>query len=424
MNRFIALRSLLAASLLLSINTIYFSGCTGSKPQIKTPAPIVDSNTIPLLQYAYVTIGGEGFALATTGTDEQITIFKANPEQQGIAVTVSPSRTRIALGYYDKDKKETNLIVYFIPENKTYWAKRNKGKWNANTFWDGDTLVYVNFYESKNQGKNKPPQYANSYTELIDIEHDKQLKAFKPKSGAILEAYLQGKYLVYSDNNGFYLTDKQSTKVLKSIRDFTAANRKSVSFASDGKNLIYIEKAKNSAGKQSQQLLLADYDGSNDKIILTPDFAPGDVVWRPGGRDIACSINSFSYTGVRHFALFDIESKKTTFRSEESYGNIPSFSEIHFSPSGAHAFMLAAMPAKDDTLRYYILRNIITEKNIPLKDSIGSLTPASIGEFVSWDSEETVLFRITPESYMLYNLFEQKRIVVNNKLILCAWLKF
>lgn len=415
--------TVLFPALFVCCSVVLFNSCSGSKQQTVPPKTTVSDSTAAL-RYAYITVREEGFQLAATDGSTDETIFKAQPELQSAVVTASPSRTRIAIAFYDVGKKETNLIVYFIPEQKTYWAKRNKGKWNTTTIWDGDSLVYVNFYEAKLQGKNKPAQLGSAYTELIDIEHDKQVKAFRPKNGVVLEAYVQNKYLVYSDNNGFYLTDKQTNKLVKTIRDFTAANRKSVAFSPDGRNLLYIEKAKNSQGKPSTQLLIADYDGSNDKIILTPDFAPDDVAWRPNGRDIACSINSFSYAGVRHFALFDIESRKTSFKSEESFGSIPSFSEIHFSPSGAYTFMLCAMPGKTDTARYYVLRNLGMEKNIALKDSIGSLTPETIGEFVSWDSEETILFRLTPESYMLYNIFEQKRIVINNKIVLCAWMRY
>jgi len=309
---------------------------------------------------------------------------------------LTPQKDKIAFSFYDSKKDETNLYVLILSNQKLVWLKKNPGFYQVNLFWDNDSLLYCNFYSSKQNKQTKLWDVLNGYTELINVFQNKVVQNIKPKKGAVIEAYLQNKFFVFSDYEGFYIVEKGKNKLLKTLKNFNTKDKKNISFSPDGKKFFYIERRKvvDQFGEYHtlNELRSANYDGTKDETIISYSYNPQNVKWSPNSDKISCDVASEEWSNIRHLCFYDLLSNKATFKTKENYGRIPSFTDCFWSPSGNSVLVRSEVETQLITHKSYFIRDLYSGIDNYIRDAGGNVNPLSIGVLDNWWEEDILIF--------------------------------
>lgn len=312
-------------------------------------------------------------------------------------VKVSPSNSAVAIAYFDSLQNETSLYVYSFGTQELTRVKQNSGYFTVNLIWDNDSLLYANFCETKQSKTGKRKEMITGTTELINVVSNKVIQKSKPVKGAVLEAYIQGKYLVYSDYDGLYILDKNKNKLVKTLKGFSTLNMKSCSFSPDGKKLCYLEPKKVNdqygEGHSRNELFLANFDGTKEKKIISFEYDPQNPVWSNANRVIACDVISLDWGNLRNIALYNVEVGKVSYDTEEENGFVPSLSDCHWSPSGSSFIVRKKIESQFFHKFSYIIKNVETGIGAELKNAKGEVVEAvQLGMPEQWPEDNVILF--------------------------------
>lgn len=362
--------------------------CGGVAPSVVKIAVVKESS-----RYEGLFRSPQGISYFNTSQDKDKLILEL-ADNITLKTVISPDKKKAAISFYDPKNNVTCLYVIFLDDQSFKWVKRNPGENDIQVFWENDSLMYANYTIAKKKGKKT--EFQPGYAELLNINQNNVVKMFKPKKGTVLKGYIQSKYLVYADRNGFYLIDKKTNNVIKTIKDFVDADVKELAFSPDGKRCLYYETKGN-----ARSLHVTDYDGNNERIVFDYNYNPENVFWSPDSKKIACDIQSPDSVTIRYLAFFDLEDNKARFKKEESFSTISSFTNCGWSPSGN--FILVKRTADNRTT--YVLRDLNRERDFVIKDSVQNYTPEKIGELKQWWEDNTLVFW-NETSYTIYDAIE------------------
>ncbi len=340
-------------------------------------------------------------AICYVNTSENIdTVLLAMDPNFVVNTLPSPDKKKTAFAFYNFDDKATELYVV-IPETRTVkWVKRNKGEQAITMAWENDSLLAASYAFVKRSSKKSDT--TAGYSELLNVNQNNVAKKFTPKRGIFIKGFIQNKYLVYADRNGFYLVDKTNSAVVKTIRDFTSLDNKGIIFSPDGTKCLYYE---TKAGRQS--LHVSDYEGSNERVLFDYNFNPANAQWSPDGKKIACDIQSPDSASIRYLAFFDLNENKARFKKEESFSDISSVINCGWSPSGN--FVLVEKKVRDSVV--YALRDLNRERDFVIKDSVKNYTRDMIGSLQFWPNDNQLIF-LGSSSYTIYDAIENNFITL------------
>jgi len=312
----------------------------------------------------------------------------------------SPDKKKTAFAFYDFDDKSTDLYVV-IPETRSFkWVKRNKGEQAITMAWENDSLLAVSYAFVKRSGKKSDT--TAGYSELLNINQNSVVKKYTPKRGIFIKGFIQSKYLIYADRNGFYLVDKNNNAVTKTIRDFTSVDDKGILFSPDGMKCLYFEKK-----GERRSLHVSDFEGSNERVLFDYNYDPANAHWSPDGSKIACDIQSPDSAAIRYLAFFDLNDGKARFKKEESFKDVSSVTNCGWSPSGN--FVLVEKKVRDSVV--YALRDLNRERDFVIKDSVKNYTRDMIGSLQFWTVDNQLIFQ-GYHGYTIYDAIENNFITL------------
>ena len=319
---------------------------------------------------------------------------------------LSPDKKKLAFAFWDSQKNETKLYVLFIYEKKLTWLKKNDGSYFVNIFWDNDSLLISNFYDIKQNPRTKLWNVRNGYTEIININSSKVEKGFKPKKGAILSDYIQNKYLIYDDDS-YYIIEKQTNKLIKNLTGFNTQNRRDLTFSPNGKYFYYTETRKilDQFGNLHYQkdLILANYNGDNERIIIDNKYEPKNIKWSPLSDQISCDVASQEWSNSRHLCFYNVLTANAIYNTEEAYGLMPSFTNYDWSPSGKYILVMEEIERQFQTTRRFVIRDINTGVDKSIENDNGEIINVlSLGGYVKWWEDDILLFG-TRDNMSVYN---------------------
>jgi hypothetical protein len=321
---------------------------------------------------------------------------------------LSPDKKKLAFAFWDSQKNETRLYVLFIYEKKLNWLKKNDGLYFVNIFWDNDTLLIANFHDSKQNSKTKLWDILNGYTEIINVNSQKTIRGFKPKKGAILSHYIQNKYLIYDDYNGYYIIEKQSNKLIKTLMSFNTGQRKNITFSPDGKYFFYTETRKilDQFGNLHYQddLILANYNGDNERIIIDYKYEPKNIKWSPLSDQISCDVASQEWANIRHLCFYNVLTGNAIYNTEEAYGLMPSFTSYDWSPSGKYILVKEKIERQFQTTDNYVIKDVNNHVDKYIVNEYGTIiNTVSLGGYVKWWDDNILSFTYAYNE-LVYNL--------------------
>lgn len=347
--------------------------------------------------YMGITQDNEGIKYFNTKEDSSKLILQL-PKYVVVNSKISPDKKKLIFSFYDTKEKKTKLYVLFIENQKLLLLKNNKGHYSVDIFWDNDSLLISNFTVWK---KNKKQKYniLKAYTEIINVNTSKVLKGFKPRKGAILENYIQNKYLVYADYKGYYLINKKNNKLIKTLYGFNLHKRKHLTFSPNGKYLFYIESRKviyqfgNSHNQN--ELFLANFKGQNSKLIIGFKYNPKNIEWSPASDQIICDIASQKWSNIRHIAFYNISTNRTIHREYTGYKNMPNFTNNGLSPSGKYILAWDRIESQTFPLReQYFIYNVNSGdfKRLTYDNGGTIFSTKDLGGLVRWWEDNILLF--------------------------------
>lgn len=335
-------------------------------------------------------------------------ILPVSPDFGEVIHTLSPNQIKIAFSFYDTINKETKLYVLDLYDKKLVWLKNNSGYFQVNVFWDNDSLLYCNFCSFDKNSESQLWTNLNGYTELLNVNQNKVVKKIKPKKGGLLEEYIQKKYFVYSDYEGFYLIDKNKNTLLRSWDNITTKNKKDIKYSPDGKKLFYIEKRKviDQYGNYNyrNELILSNYDGSKEKIIIGYRYNPENISWSPKSDKICCDVASQEWSNIRHLCIYDLPSDKATFKTEATNEISPSLLNCAWSPSGEYVLVFREFEVQYKTYRDYFFRNVYSGDNLlsPMGEQLNISTNYKALRTEWW--QDNLVLICCMDNFKLYNL--------------------
>lgn len=311
-----------------------------------------------------------GIKYFDTKTGLDTLILDMSADNYWVDSYLSPQKDRIVFSYTGHSKNETYLYAFFFKNHKLVCFKKNSGYYQVNVFWEDDSLLYCNFCSFKQNSETKLWTDMSGYTELINTNQNKVVKKFKPRKGGILIDYIQKKYLVYDDYTSYYLIDKSKNTLFKELPYMGFKDKQNIKYSPDGKKLFYtrsrklIDKDGNLHGT-SNELFLANYDGTNEKNIIPYSFDPKNIKWSPQSDKICCDISSQEWSNIHHVSIYDLNTDKATYKTEELYGFMPSLNNCIWSPSGEYLLIFSEIERQFQTIRSYFFRDVYTDRNLP-----------------------------------------------------------
>jgi hypothetical protein len=82
-------------------------------------------------------------------------------------------------------------------------------------------------------------------------------------------------------------------------------------------------------------LMLAEIDGSNERIIAGTRYHPRNLAWSPDGARLAFDVTSQTDPALRHLAVYDVAAAEATILVRATDTVLPSESRPEWSPDGA-----------------------------------------------------------------------------------------
>ena len=318
-------------------------------------------------------------------------------------VKPSPSNTAVAWVAYDTLKNETGLYAYSSETQQVTDLKHSHGNFSVNLIWNDDSLLYANFCETKQSKTGKRKEIISGTTDLINVNQNTVLSKSKPAKGAVLEAYIQEKYLVCSDYDGLYILDKTKNRLVKTIKGFSTYNMKSSSFSPDGKKLTWLEPKKgidqSGINTSRTELMVANFDGTKEKKVIDFNYYPQNPVWSTTNNVIACDVVSQDWGNLRNIALYDVEEGKVSYVTGEDNGFVPDLSNCRWSPSGTSFIVRKKMESQFFRKLSYLIHNMETGVTSELKDAKGEVIEANkLGMPDQWLEDNVIVFNRLDQS--------------------------
>lgn len=303
--------------------SIYFvlilTGCgstkeTEQKQEVKEIEPIQeDLIKKDLIGYYF---SNEGIISFNTKEKTKINLLKISNANLR-AQSLSPDKKYSIFVLYNDN--ETIIYKLEFDKDEIKQIKKLKGDYNINIFWDTNSFI-INQSLVKRSKNQKDVTYSNPYTEIYDTKTLKLISGYKPRRGIVLEDFIQGKYLVYSDLTNLYINDKFNTKTLKTFDNFSYDDMHNLTFSPDGMNAFYILSKQDpdikSKKAKANEIIIMDYLGKNSKTIFTTSNNPRNPRWSPDSKNILCDIESPDSKGVRYMVIYDLMKNHSFFKKE------------------------------------------------------------------------------------------------------------
>ncbi len=396
--------------LLFSIILLFLSSCSSSKKSSTNKKPELENNLF--FEGIFQNNSGIVYINNQKNITQQLLAVDNNFGQ--VTFKTSPDSKNIIFSFYDTKKQETYLYSLNIKLKKLALLKLEKGLLRANLFWDTNSQIISNFYATKQDKRTKLWDKYTGVTSIINIISGEIIRTFTPSKGAILEAHLQNKYLVYSNSNSFYILNKSNNKLVSQLKGFSTQNKykSKLTFSPDGKHMFFI-KTQNVKNRQGKTLILnslytANYNGKNRKEILEIKYNPKNISWTPNSKKIICDIASPKYSNARRIATYDIKTNKTGFN--DSFNG--SEENPIISSSGSFLLFTRKTPNQfNSTNDNYIIKTMASgsEKKIDVLIRYTPSTVQKFGFFDYWNNDSDLVFS-NKHNFTIINLKESKYI--------------
>lgn len=148
--------------------------------------------------------------------------------------------------------------------------------------------------------------------------------------------------LVVSQGRGYknlYVVDSDNCNTLKNI---SVDEKESISFSPDGKYMSYIKRRevyfrREQRMRKVPDLFIANYDGTDSKIVVSYQYDPRNISWSPDSRRLIFDVSSQEWSNIRHISIYSIiDDNATLSRREDSFYGLPSSTKPMWSPVGNH----------------------------------------------------------------------------------------
>lgn len=148
--------------------------------------------------------------------------------------------------------------------------------------------------------------------------------------------------LVVSQGRGYknlYVVDSDNCNTIKNI---SVDEKEQISFSPDGKYMSYIKRREVYFRREQRMrnvpdLFIANYDGTESKIVVSYQYDPRNISWSPNSRHLIFDVISQEWSNIRHIGIYSIQDDNATLsRREDSFYGLPSSTKPMWSHNGSH----------------------------------------------------------------------------------------
>lgn len=327
------------SSIYLSVVFIYImlmiGGCTQLSNIHESQTTILNELTDKIkynpINYNIFYSDWDGFKVFDTSVPEKKILI---PNISLLKRRVSPDNKQIAFEYIIGDTIYLSILdmhslniqhIDKIPNDRIYSFE-----------WSSDSKeLAVGYYSSKKRNGIYVADRGKIF--ITDLFGEKRNVGCQLSKKVI--AWLPNNELVVSagpPNNIMYFVSPDNCKTIASL---SIKNKRNIKFSPDGNHLVYYKMEQiyhpNYGRSLNMRLLyISDYRGRNPKIIADYNHKPNNTIWAPNSDMISFDIKSPDWSNIRHVVFYNLENKKTSYKTYEAFGNMPKDSNPHWSPSG------------------------------------------------------------------------------------------
>ncbi|GBD32697.1 MAG: hypothetical protein KatS3mg081_2662 [Gemmatimonadales bacterium] len=279
----------------------------------------------------YVIYASDGSAIYRTDTRVGSDTVLALLERDAVAAAASPDGSVLALGYSAKDSARLITVELQTGAQATIHTAPRGYIYTLAWSPDGNALA-AGFHTVRRRGGRSVPERGD----IVVWSRGGPVRRMGCSVSKVVYRWVGNGGVVVGDGWNHYLVDPRNCRTLATVR---GEGKRDVSFSPDGERFLYfasrrVRDPRNRRAVTATELRVARVRGGEDLRVIGDGYDPQRARWSPDGTKVLFDVASPEQPGVRHVALFDLESRRVQFFPSRTAQGTPSDTDPHWSPDG------------------------------------------------------------------------------------------